>query len=216
MTELATQNFNVTVESAYKHPVLFQDSRWSEIAKSALDTFASNGLRPGQVILRKGDEAFNYDLSFSLFNGSGTFRVSAERLEIGFQNAVSNADQELIVDCVAKFYERIPLPDLLLSYLRVYVHANLPSTDARNAFLATFAKPQKGVTSGGLIAYVLSDKWKEEFRITLDRSVVFPAGIFLTWETRLVGERLTRGLLTALSDACEDAAQRLDLVFKKG
>ena len=152
MTELATQSFNLTIESAYKRPLLFQDSRWSDIAKSALDTFASKGLRPPQILLKKGDEAFNYELSFSLFNGNGTFRILPERLEIAFQNAVSAADQEVIEDCVVKFYEQIPLPEILGSYFRIYAHANLASTEARNEFLARFAKPEKRMKSGGLIA----------------------------------------------------------------
>lgn len=215
MTEISRQLFSVAVESIYKRPALFQESRWAEVAPNALDAFASNGLRPGQIALKKGDELYNYEISFALFNGNGTFRLSSERLEITFQNAISAADQELIIDCVAKCHDRIPLPEIALTRISVYLHAALESIEAKNKFLAKFANPEKNVISGGLIAYVLSDKWKTEFRVTLDRSLVYPAAIFISWETQFLGSRLTRDQMMTFGEACEDVAQKLDLVFKK-
>jgi len=215
MTEIKTQMFSVTAESSYRQPVLFEESRWGEIAKAALNTFASNGLRADQITVRRGDEAFNYEISFSLFNRNGTFRIWPERLEVAFQNAVSAADEEVIVDTVVKFYERLPLPEIRSTKLLVYVHANLESIEARSKFLAAFGRAERQIVSGGVIAYVISEKWKEEFRVTIDRSFVHAAGIFLSWESQIIGSPLTREKLVMFAEACEDVTRRFDLVFKK-
>ena len=50
--------------------------------QKCLEAFASYGLKPIQISIRSGDQTFNYELSFSLFNGNGTFRISAEKLEV--------------------------------------------------------------------------------------------------------------------------------------
>jgi len=46
------------------------------VSQKCLEAFVSYGLKPSQIVFRAGDQMFNYDISFSLFNGNGTFKIS--------------------------------------------------------------------------------------------------------------------------------------------
>jgi hypothetical protein len=89
MAELTTKICAVTFESFFTKAILFKDARCDEISQKCLEAFASYGLRSSQIAVRGGDQTFNYDLSFSLFNGNGIFKISAEKLEVSLQNAVN-------------------------------------------------------------------------------------------------------------------------------
>src|SRR2546422_812416 len=99
MAEITTRTMGVSIEAFFKKPILYKEARCDETAVRCLEAFSSYALRPTQVAVRAGDLAFNYDLSFVLFNGNGTFKISSEKLEIHFQNVVSNKDFEVIADC---------------------------------------------------------------------------------------------------------------------
>ena len=84
----------VACDSFFKKVVLFRDSKLEEAAQRCLEAFFGYGLRPPQIELRRRDHAFNYELTFSLFNGNGTFAVSAEKIHIHIKNATSSKDVE--------------------------------------------------------------------------------------------------------------------------
>ncbi len=73
MAELTTKTAGLKIDGFFKKPVLFKDAHCDETAQKSLDSFSSYGLKSSQISLRAGDEAYNYDVSFSLFNGNATF-----------------------------------------------------------------------------------------------------------------------------------------------
>lgn len=78
-----------------------------------------------------------------------------------------------------------------------------------------FANPAKQIVHGGAIVNVLCKGWPQEIRMTVERSLVFPEGIFFTWQTTFSEKKLSRDVLKTLDDACEEAAGKIDLVFAK-
>ncbi len=49
----------------------------------------------------------------------------------------------------------------------------------------------------------------------VDRSLIFPEGLYLMWSTTFSGNKLSRDILKTLKESCEEAAGKLDLTFLK-
>ena len=215
MAEITTKVGGVNFESFFKKAVLFKDAKCDEFAQKSLEAFASYGLKPTQVIVRNEDQAFNYDLSFSLFNGNGTFRVSAEKLDVALQNATSDKDLEIVQDCIAKIYEHVPLPEIGSTLISANAHAIFGSVEECQKYLQSKADPSKQIGLAGVIAYIRCKNWEEEIRFTIDKSLAFPAGLFLTWSTTYRGNKPSREVLKNVIEAFEESVTKFDLTLSK-
>ncbi len=213
MAEITTKIASVTFESFFKKAIIFKDAHCDDLAQKCLEAFASYGLKPAQINVRSGDQAFNYDLAFSLFNGNGTFRISAEKLDVVLQNATNGKDLEIVQDCIAKIYEHVPLSEVANTLISADAHAVFSSVEEFQKFLSGYANPSKQIMSGGVIAYVQCPNWKEEIRFAIDKSLAFPTGLFLTWSTVYRGGKPSRDVLKNVKDALEAAVTKFDLVF---
>jgi hypothetical protein len=216
MAELSTKTASLRIDGFFKKPVLFKDAHCDEIAQKSLDTFYGYGLRPSQITVRRGDEAYSYDLSFSLFNGNGTFKILSEKMELGLQGIASAKDLEIVADCVSKFYQQVLVPEIGATNIEVNAQTVAASAEVRDQYLSRFADASKQITRTGAVIYVRCNKWPEEIRMLVDRSLLFlNDGLFLMWTTTFAGNKLTMELMANLENACEEAANKLDLVFKK-
>lgn len=216
MSEITTKICGVTFESFFKKAIIFKDAHCDELAQKCLEAFASYGLKPAQISVRSGDQTYNYELSFSLFNGNGTFRIAAEKLDVVLQNATSDKDLEIVQDCIAKIYEHVPLPEIANTLVSADAHATFSSPEELQQYLLKYASPTKQIVSGGVIAYVHCPNWKEEIRFTIDKSLAFPAGLFLAWSTTYRDGKPSRDVLKNVKDAFEAAVTKFDLSFPKG
>jgi hypothetical protein len=213
--EIATKVLGVAIESFFKKPTLYKDAHCDDIAQKCFEAYSSYGLRASQILIRKGDSGFNYELSFTHFNGNGTFKISAEKLEIHFQNAIGEKDVELVADCIAKLYEHVPLPEIATTTITANAHATAASIEAAHEYLSKYANSAKQIVRCGAIAYILCKNWKEEIRLMVDNSLVYPGGLFLMWSTSLAEGKLSREVIKTLGDACSEAAERVDLTFPR-
>jgi len=215
MAEITTHVCGVAFESVFKIAVLFRGFRCDEISQKCLEAFASYGLRPTQIAVRNGDQVFNYDLSFSLFNGNGTFKISSEKLEVSLQNVNSEKDWEIVQDCLAKFYEHVPLPEIEHTLITSNAHAAFASDEAMQQYLSQYANPARQIVSGGAIANILCPNWPTEIRLAAERSLAYPASLFLMWTTTHRGDKITRNVLTSVKSAFEESAAKLDLTLAR-
>ena len=200
------------MDAPFKKAVLFRDARCPEIAEKCLEAFASYGLRPAQIKLQHSDDAFNYELSFSLFNGNATFKASAERLHVEFHSA-GDRDLEILGDCVVKTYGHVPFPEIARTIINANAHAVMSSVDELLAYLQQFAQPEKGIAYGGAIALVRCEPWPQEIRVSVEKSLIYPAGLYLTWTTHHQGSKLSRDSLSIMARAVEESAAKLGLVL---
>ncbi len=201
----------VACDSFFKKVVLFRDSKLEEAAQRCLEAFFGYGLRPPQIELRRRDHAFNYELTFSLFNGNGTFAVSAEKIHIHIKNATSSKDVEVISDCILKAYENIPLPEIATTSVAFSAHAKLKSDEDLEKYLGKTAKPEAHTRACGVIAYIQGPKWPQEIRFAIDRSLVYSPGLFLHWSTQVPAQKPTREMLSTLGEAIIESAKSFDL-----
>jgi len=215
ITEITTQFCDVTSQSSFKKAVLFKDAHFDEVAEKCLESFGSYGLRATQINVRSGDRTFRYELAFSLFNGNGKFKISAEKFECEFHNVITDKDVEVVQDCLAKVYEQVPLPEVVNSLVSVTAHATLPSMESLQKYLLVFAKPERQIVSGGTIVHVLCQNWAQEVKLTVERSMVYPAGLFLAWSTTCPQKKLSRDDLKNIGLAFEESATKLDLTFAR-
>jgi len=213
MAEITTRICGVTFESFFKKAVLFKDAHCDNSAQKCLEAFASYGLKPTQVFVRTGDQTFNYDLSFSLFNSNGTFKISAEKMDFSLQNATNDKDLEIVQDCLAKVYEHVPLPEINYTSISATAHATFPSVQEMEKYLRQYANPTKQIVAGGTIAYIVCQNWAEEIRLMIDRSLVYPEGLFLAWSTIYRENKPSREVLRYVKEAFENAMPKFDLTF---
>lgn len=218
MAEITTKVCAVAFESFFKKAVLFKDAQCDTVSQKCLEAYASYGLKPSQITVKNGDQTFNYDLSFSLFNGNGTFNLSAEKLDVALQNATSERDLEIVRDCTAKIYEHVPLPEISHTIVTANIHATFASTEAMNQYLKRYANPEKQIVAVGTIGYIYCQNWKEEIRLTIDKSFVHSDSLYLMWTTTYHGNKVTRELLKTIESVFEESVTKFDLTFpmKKG
>jgi hypothetical protein len=215
MASIRTQLCEIAFESIFNPAVLFKDAHLDDTARKCLEVFASYGLGATQIMLANADGAFNYALSFSLFNGSGTFRISAEKLNIYFKNVRSDKDAELVSDCVAKVYENLPLPEISTTSINASAHATFSSIEEMQQYLLRYANPAKQIVAGGTIAFILCQNWPQEIRLAIEHSLVYPSGLFLSWSTSYPGKKPSREALRNLREAFNESVTKLDLTWAK-
>lgn len=216
MAELSTKTATLRIDAFFKKAVLFKDAHCDEAAQKALESFHGYGLRPPQIAVRRGDEAFNYELSFSLFNGNGTFKILPEKVEVGLQGIASAKDLEIVADCVTKFYHQVLVPEIGATNIDASAHATAASPEDRDKYLLRSADASKQIVRAGSVIYARCKDWTEEIRLLVDRSLVFANdGLFLMWSTTFPGNKLTMELMANLEKGCEEAANKVDLMFSK-
>ncbi len=213
MATVTTRVFGAGFETSFKTPVLYRDAHCEELAKKFFEALASYGVKPPQIALRQGDSCFNYDLTVLIFNGNGIFKVSSEKLEIRFDNALGDKDFEIITDCVAKVYEHVPLPDITYTSISATVHVTFDSIAEQQKYMSRYADPERQIVQAGIIAYMKCKSWPEEIRLTVDQSLAYQDGIFLSFVTRQKEGKVTRDSMNKVASAFVEATSGLDLIF---
>jgi hypothetical protein len=215
MVGIRLQLFGLTLDGAFRKPVLYRNAHCVEVAEKCLEAFGNYGLKPTQVRVQRQDEAFNYELSFSLFNGNGTFKLSAETLRLEFQNANGRRDIELLTDCIVKAYQEVPIPEITNTVINANGHATMSSEEEAKEYLLRYARPEKGISAGGMVAFMNCRTWPQTIRLLLEGSLAYPAGVFLNWSTRHPGSKMSREAAHDLEVAFEESVTKLDLRFVK-
>jgi len=215
MAEITTMIGGITFESTFKNAVLFKDAHCDVVAQKCLEAFASYGLKATQIAVRSGDLTFNYDLAFTLFNGNGNFKLSAEKLEISLQNAVSGRDLEIVQDCLAKIYEYLPLAEISTTVINANAQASFASPEAMHVYFLRFSDPARQIVSGGAIVCVRCDHWTEEVRLMAEKSLTRQTAVYLSWSTTWSGGKISREVLENLKTAFGESVVKIDLTFPK-
>src|SRR2546426_6377443 len=100
MLRVRNENLSVTMEAFFHAAVAFDKANLNSVANNALKKFGKYGLRSAQVWHRTGDQLFDYELSFGLFNNQAQVRLGAERLFVNLQRARGKKDFEIIAECL--------------------------------------------------------------------------------------------------------------------
>ena len=206
MIQVCNQNLSVTLEAFFQKPVAYDRDRFKSIAETALEKYGEFGLRCGQVWQRQGDQLFDYELSFSLFNGLGQFRLSAERFSVNLQNARGERDVQVILECLVRAAQCVGSNDSCKLNIQANSHAIFESESQCNASTINYALRRVSKISK-------EEGWVSPVRLTAERSLGFKEGVFLVFSTERTGIAHLE-TFQQIADTFGKALQKLDLELK--
>ena len=181
MFRVNNQNLSVSLDIVFAAPLAYDSGRLSTIAKSALDRFAVHGLRPSSLFQNPGDQLFNYELSFALFNNQAHFRLTGERLFVSVQNARTEVDVKTLIDVLISSQKCFPNDTPCQANFQAVAHGMFSQEDDFKAFFAPFTDLTNDIIEGGRILSVKEKDWPWKVRLSVERSTVFKNSVFITW-----------------------------------
>jgi hypothetical protein len=214
MHTATVRQYSVSLTSWFADTVPFREAGLEAIARKLLIRFGGYGLRPLELLQREGDKLFDYDLTFSLFNRSGSFRLTSEGGHAAFQNARDDKDAGIISDCLLGLIECVSERRIREHRLEAFVHASLSSTEERDQFLARLGSSERKLPVGGSVLYFPTDAPFGESRFLVDRSVLFTDAVFLNG-TASFTPALNQGLVDKAVAVFKQLCGELGLQFGK-
>jgi len=212
MSKATVKQYSISLTSWFTEVIPFRESGIEGLAKKLLVRFGGYNLRPADLFQREGDRLFDYDLSFSLFNRSSSFRINPEGIHVAFHNARDEKDAGIIGDCLLGVLECISERRIREHRLETFLHASLSSAEERNAFLANLGSLDLKIVSGGSVFYLPSGEQYGESRFLIERSMLLPDGVFLNWGVPFT-QTLTQQVLSKLSVDFKNLAGEIGLDF---
>lgn len=212
MNKATVKLYSVSLTSWFAEALPFRESGLESIAKKLLQRFSGYGLRHLDVLQREGDKLFDYDLTFSIFNRSGSFRLTAEAVHMAFQNARDEKDAGIISDCLVGVLESLSERRIRESKLEAFVHASLASAEERRKFLGSLGPSDRGLPVGGCVLYFPADETFDEARFLVERSSAYPDGMFLNWAAQFT-QPVSQELLTKASASFRRLSGEIGMEF---
>jgi hypothetical protein len=209
MIELTTQVIVVAIDSSFVQARPFSKEQLDQFCLRALDSFKDNGLRPEHIALRTADVLFGYELSFGLFGGSATFRLTSGHLILVFQNILNRDALKTVAETAARAHSLFNDTDFLEHTLGIVAHTSFRDEQQRKQASGALEDPKRQIEFLGRLAYLRTAEWAETIRFEVDRSIFFPPGLFLSWNSRWRG-KVDVDTFNRAARALEAAANRLD------
>jgi hypothetical protein len=210
---IQNQQLNVSVEMLFANPIPYRAADLDGFSQKALASFREYGLGALHIFQREGDRLYDYDVTFSLFNRNGNFRLASEKLIVVLQNARGEADVALIKAALLKITECLTVADVTENIINSTSQAVFSTKEERDEFLSNLAHTREGLSCGGVVYYGKFEPSPSEMRFQIDRSGVFPEGVFLSWMSAVKG-RLTGQLLTDTAGAFGSILAKFGLTLK--
>ncbi len=212
MPPITIHSFEVKLETFFKQPILFRDAALDDMAQGFLRAFAKYGLKHSNISLNRGDEVYQFDMSIVLFGSNGDLTISADKVTIELRNAMSRNDLEIVMSCLETTQASV---SKWTGERRTNIHATAqvkatPGELPNGGFLRQFARPERGIPTGGTVALFETELWPDKIKLLAEPSFLHEGGIFLSWFAVADGE-LTLARLETLVSAFEKAAEAIDL-----
>jgi hypothetical protein len=209
MIELTTQVIGVTIDSSFVQARPFSKERLDQFCLGALDSFKDNGLSPEHIALRTTDLLFGYELSFGLFGGYATFRLTSERLFLAFENVANRDALKTVAETASKAHSLFEDTDFLEHTIRIAAHMLFRDEQQRKNASSVLEDRTRQIEFLGRLAHVRIPEWPETIRLEIDRSIFYPPGLFMSWNSKWRG-KVDVETLSRAAKALELAANRLD------
>ncbi|MEO6181978.1 MAG: hypothetical protein ABIP76_02465 [Verrucomicrobiota bacterium] len=107
------------------------------------------------------------------------------------------------------------MPEIGNTLISANAHATFAMVEQSQKYLQSNSNPAKQIELAGVIAYIHCKNWEDEIRLVIDKSLAFPAGLFLTWSTAYGGSKPSREVLKKVKEAFEESVTKFDLTFPK-
>jgi len=207
--ELTTKLIGVSIDSSFIQPRPFSKERLDQIGLRALDSFKANGLQPEHIGLRTVDVLFGYELNFTLFGGSTTFRLTGAHLILNFQNILNRDALRIVAETASRAHSLFEETEFLEHAIGVAAHLSFRDEQEEKNANGFMQDPVRQIEFLGRLAHFRIPEWQQTIRLEIDRSIFFPPGLFMSWNSRWRG-KLDVDTLTQAAKAFEIAANRFD------
>jgi len=209
MIELIAKAIGLIIDSPFGEARPFSKERLDEAGMGALKLFAANGLKPENIVLRTTDVLFGYELNFSLFSGSATFKLSSANLLLNFQNISLQQELELVSDAVVKAYSLFEESAFSHHSANMVAHLSFVDEKQRQGASLSLQDPSRDIEFLGRLAHLKISDWPWSIRLEIDQSNFFPPGLFMSWMSTWQG-RVDTTTLRAVVQAFLVAATRFE------
>ncbi len=213
MFEVQTQNFGVSVESVFQKPVSFREAQPEICAEKLVALLHSWNLKATRVALCKGDLLYTYEFNFAVYGENVKILLNSERLNFSFANGRTQADFQAIANGLVKFSECFPLPKDSSITANLYAHSNFGSSAKYKEYISKFGVKDANVELSGAVAYLKTKTWTEPIRLLIDRSEMFPSGLFLYWVTKLTSWPVTLEVINSIKESTDETSEVFLLKF---
>ena len=213
MLPVRNENLSATMEAFFSTPAAFDRTALQTMAATALQQFSEYGLRPSQINQRLGDQLFDYEVSFSLFNNQAHFRVGSERLFVNVQNARGQRDAQLLAECIVRATKCVDSSTIGKLNFQAASHAVFENEADYAPFFSPFVDATNAVIGGGRIILAQEKDWPAPVRLLAENSLNFKDGVFLLCSTEHSGV-VSLEALHAVADRFGKTAQKLGLKIR--
>jgi hypothetical protein len=228
MVKVLVRAFQVSWESVFPKPISLARIEIENVAEQLLDELSPIGLTPNEIALVKVNDLFGYELRFPMFRGNATYSLNSQRLRVDFINAVGPADVTTINDTILKCLRPIELPRGTKHGVSVGRQCEFHSLGDFEEFFSPEGTKWDGlsVKQVGVVLHVVLPEWPVEITVTLDRSILISAGVWVHTQTvfdmpdpdtpQLSQSKMTAEALRGISDRFEKAVEecKLELVWQ--
>lgn len=101
-------------------------------------------------------------------------------------------------------------PDFANGFVQANCHGLFKPEESRETFFAAFADAAQSIIDGGRIAMVQEKEWIAPVRMSVERSLLFENGVFITWSTEQPGKTDLEGI-RGIADIFDKALQKIGL-----
>jgi hypothetical protein len=200
------------MEAFFQSPVAFDEANLNSVANNALEKFGKYNLRAPQIWQKVGDQLFDYELSFGLFNNQAQVRLGAERLFVNLQSARGKKDVEIVAECLVSASQCVTAGAFAKSTVQAVAHAAFDSEISGELFFASFVDKDKAIIGGGNIVVVQESSWPSPVRLACEKSLLVKNAVFLTWFMERTGT-VDLEALKEIADKFGVSVQRIGLEF---
>lgn len=207
MSNLSFNRVGLFFETHFQKAIPYSDGLFRQWGVRALERFGSAGLAPSAIVARPADRVFGYNFSFQL--GKAAFKVTAQKLEVTFLDAISKVEAQGLFQFLHESMRIFgPSPDDVSTF-QLYAHAAFKTEDDRKEFIKTVPLPE-GVSLGGVIAYSFVEGWGREIRLQIDKSNAIKDGLFIIMGTTIQG-LITPEIVTTVFKSFEKLISRMGI-----
>jgi hypothetical protein len=211
MTRLTAKVAGIVIESFFQEARPFSREYLTNLSVKALSSLSKYGVTPEGISLLRPEAFFGYEFGFPLFTGSGVFKLTAQTVNLVFNNIQNQADLDVVLQAINEIYGLLGSTMFQEHALTLHAHmdfADAPDSKARSRF----SDKSKQIEFLGVLAHLKVSEWDDPIRLTIDKSLFLPDGIFASLSSKYRGS-INSEVLMRGNKAVEAAFKAFDLWY---
>jgi hypothetical protein len=210
--------FSVQAQADFRVPIPFEEAQINNIAKAVCQSPVSHLVTaPRDILLRRENPLFKYDLVIPLLGGSAEIAVNAQGVTASFRQGRAKAHLKFIAESLVSVLSasvRHPLRRFATTFS---AHAMFDSLALYEDYMKQYTHGHPNILSGGVVLTSALREWEGEVRYATERSTAYENALFLyylgTTTKELMPAEAIGAFFKALGDRFEEMAKLNALEF---